>query len=47
MERYLVLAPLLLLNLPFYAVLIVAVGANLTALQRIIHIRREVTRKAG
>ena len=46
MERYLVLAPLLLLNLPFFAVLIIAVGANLTALQRIIHIRREVQKDA-
>jgi CDP-diacylglycerol--glycerol-3-phosphate 3-phosphatidyltransferase len=42
MERYLVLAPLLLLNQPFWAVLIIAVGANLTAVQRIIHIRRIV-----
>jgi CDP-diacylglycerol--glycerol-3-phosphate 3-phosphatidyltransferase len=47
MERYLVLAPLLVLNLPFWAVLIVAIGANITAVQRIIHIRREVHKQSA
>ncbi len=42
LERYLVLAPLLVFNLPLIGVAIVAVGANVTALQRIAHIRREV-----
>ncbi len=42
LERYLVLAPLLVLNQPFIGVAIIAVGANITALQRIVHIRREV-----
>lgn len=45
MERYLILAPMLVLNnwIPLIVpVLIIAVGANFTALQRIVHIRREV-----
>jgi len=42
MERYLVLAPLLLLNLPSVAVWIVAVLANITALQRIWKVRQQV-----
>ena len=45
MERYLILAPLLVLSFwipPIWPVLIIAVGANFTAIQRIIHIRREV-----
>lgn len=41
MERYFVLAPLLLLNLPLVALWIVAVLAHLTALQRIWHIRKQ------
>jgi CDP-diacylglycerol--glycerol-3-phosphate 3-phosphatidyltransferase len=44
LERYLVLAPLLVFNQPLLAVAIIAVGANITALQRIAHIRREVLR---
>jgi len=42
MERYLVLAPLLVLNLPSVAVWIVAFLANVTALQRIWKVRRQV-----
>lgn len=38
-ERYLVLAPLLVLNLPVIAIWIIALLANFTALQRIMHIR--------
>jgi CDP-diacylglycerol--glycerol-3-phosphate 3-phosphatidyltransferase len=38
-ERYIVLAPLLVFNLPLIAIAIIAVLANFTAFQRIIHIR--------
>jgi CDP-diacylglycerol--glycerol-3-phosphate 3-phosphatidyltransferase len=38
-ERYIVLIPLLLFNQPFLAVLIIAVLGNITALQRIFHVR--------
>ena len=41
MERYLVLAPLLVLNLPNIALWIIAILSNLTALQRIVDIRRQ------
>jgi CDP-diacylglycerol---glycerol-3-phosphate 3-phosphatidyltransferase len=41
MERYLVIAPLLVLNLPSIAVWIVAVLANVTALQRIWKVRQQ------
>ena len=41
-ERYIVLAPALVLNIPWLAVWIVAVLANITALQRIIDVRRQV-----
>ncbi|MBN2085464.1 MAG: CDP-alcohol phosphatidyltransferase family protein [Anaerolineales bacterium] len=40
MERYMVLCPLLILNLPFLAAAAVAVLANFTALQRIGHVYR-------
>ncbi|MCZ2126347.1 MAG: CDP-alcohol phosphatidyltransferase family protein [Anaerolineales bacterium] len=40
-ERYLVLIPLLVFNQPFWAAAIVAVLANLTALQRIYHVRAQ------
>lgn len=40
-ERYLVIAPLLLFNLPILAIWIVAVLANITALQRIWKVRRQ------
>jgi CDP-diacylglycerol--glycerol-3-phosphate 3-phosphatidyltransferase len=40
-ERYLVLAPLLLFNLPIIAIWVVAVLANVTALQRIWKVRRQ------
>jgi CDP-diacylglycerol--glycerol-3-phosphate 3-phosphatidyltransferase len=40
-ERYLVLAPLLLFNLPIIAIWVVAVFANVTALQRIWKVRRQ------
>lgn len=41
MERYLVLAPLLVLNQPSIAVWVVAVLANVTALQRIWKVRQQ------
>lgn len=41
MERYLVIAPLLLFNLPSIAVWIIAVLANITALQRIWRVRQQ------
>jgi CDP-diacylglycerol--glycerol-3-phosphate 3-phosphatidyltransferase len=44
MERYLVLAPSLVLNIPMLGLWIIAVFANLTALQRILDVRRQ-TRK--
>ncbi|MDI6694832.1 MAG: CDP-alcohol phosphatidyltransferase family protein [Anaerolineales bacterium] len=40
LERYLVLAPTLILNVPLIGVWIIAVFANFTALQRILDIRR-------
>jgi CDP-diacylglycerol---glycerol-3-phosphate 3-phosphatidyltransferase len=41
-ERYLVLAPSLVLNIPFWGLLIIAVFANFTALQRIWYVRKRV-----
>ena len=41
MERYLVLAPSLVINIPLVGVVIIAILANLTALQRIWDIRRQ------
>jgi CDP-diacylglycerol---glycerol-3-phosphate 3-phosphatidyltransferase len=45
MERYLVLAPLLLFNQPVIAVWIVAILANVTALQRIFKVRQQAHRE--
>lgn len=39
LERYIVLIPLLVFNQPFLAVSIIAVLANITAYQRILHVR--------
>ena len=39
-ERYAVLAPTLIFNIPWLGVWIIAVLANVTAMQRIIHVRR-------
>ncbi len=41
LERYLVLVPGLLFNQPLLAISIIAVFANITALQRILHVRRQ------
>jgi len=40
-ERYLVLAPALILNIPMVGVWIIAIFANLTAIQRILDVRRQ------
>ncbi len=40
-ERYLVLAPALIFNIPLIGIWIIAVFANITALQRIIDVRRQ------
>lgn len=44
MERYLVLGPALVLNLPWVALWIIAVLANVTALQRALYVRRQARR---
>lgn len=45
MERYLVLAPTLVFNIPLVGLWIIAIFANLTALQRIWDIRRQTKGK--
>jgi CDP-diacylglycerol---glycerol-3-phosphate 3-phosphatidyltransferase len=40
-ERYLILAPALLLNIPWLALWIIAIFANFTALQRILAVRKQ------
>jgi len=44
-ERYLVLIPGLIFNLPLIALIIIAVFANFTALQRILRARRDAHRR--
>lgn len=41
MERYLVLAPSLILNFPLVGIWIIAILSNFTALQRILDVRRQ------
>jgi CDP-diacylglycerol--glycerol-3-phosphate 3-phosphatidyltransferase len=41
LERYIVLIPLLILNQPFIAVVLIALLGNLTAFQRIIYVRTQ------
>lgn len=41
LERYIVLIPLLVFNQPFIAAVIIAVLANITAYQRILHVREQ------
>ncbi len=41
MERYLVLAPTLIFNVPMVGIWIIAILANVTALQRIVDVRRQ------
>jgi CDP-diacylglycerol--glycerol-3-phosphate 3-phosphatidyltransferase len=43
-ERYIVLIPGLVFNLPLYVLIIIAVLANFTALQRIMRVRRDAYR---
>ncbi len=45
MERYLVLAPCLVFNIPLVGLWILAVLGNLTALQRILDVRRQAHKK--
>jgi CDP-diacylglycerol--glycerol-3-phosphate 3-phosphatidyltransferase len=45
MERYLVLAPALVLNWPLVGLWIIALLANLTAFQRILDVRRQTRSK--
>ncbi len=45
MERYLVIAPTLILNVPLIGIWVTAIFANITALQRIIDVRRQAYRK--
>ena len=40
-ERYIVLIPLLIFNQPFIAVVVIAVLGNITAIQRILHVRAQ------
>ena len=41
LERYLVLAPTLVINRPIWGIIVIAVFANVTAIQRIIDVRRQ------
>jgi CDP-diacylglycerol--glycerol-3-phosphate 3-phosphatidyltransferase len=44
-ERYIVLIPGLIFNLPLYVLIIIAALANFTALQRILRVRRDAYRQ--
>jgi CDP-diacylglycerol--glycerol-3-phosphate 3-phosphatidyltransferase len=44
-ERYLVLIPGLIFNLPMVVLVIIAIFANFTALQRILRVRRDAYRR--
>lgn len=41
-ERYLIIGPSLLFQAPIWGVVIIAIGANFTALQRIYHVRQGI-----
>ncbi len=47
MERYFVLVPALILNYPLIGLGIIAILAHLTALQRILHVRRQAHVEMG
>ncbi len=47
LERFLVLAPLLIVRQPYFALWIIAVLANVTALQRALYVRRQARSKQG
>jgi CDP-diacylglycerol--glycerol-3-phosphate 3-phosphatidyltransferase len=40
-ERYIFLIPMLIFNQPFVAVTLIALLGNITALQRILHVRAQ------
>lgn len=44
LERYIILIPGLIFNIPMVAMIIIAIFANFTALQRILQVRRDVSR---
>ena len=44
LERYIVLAPALVFNIPWLALWVLAILANVTALQRALHVRRQAKR---
>jgi CDP-diacylglycerol---glycerol-3-phosphate 3-phosphatidyltransferase len=46
-ERFLVLLPCLIFNQPLIAVAVLALFTNITALQRILHVRSQAYEKAG
>lgn len=46
-ERFIVLIPSLVFNVPLVGVAIIAVLANITAFQRILHVRSQANAKAG
>lgn len=46
-ERFFVLIPCLIFNLPLIAVGAIALFANITALQRILHVRKQAYRSTG
>jgi CDP-diacylglycerol--glycerol-3-phosphate 3-phosphatidyltransferase len=45
MERYMVLAPSLVFNIPMVGLWIIAIFANLTALQRILDVRKQARKE--
>jgi CDP-diacylglycerol--glycerol-3-phosphate 3-phosphatidyltransferase len=47
LERYIVMAPALIFNLPWVALWIVAILANITALQRAVYVRQQALRAAA
>jgi CDP-diacylglycerol--glycerol-3-phosphate 3-phosphatidyltransferase len=47
MERYLVLAPSLVINLPWVGLWIIAIFANMTAVQRIVDVRRQAYQESN
>jgi CDP-diacylglycerol--glycerol-3-phosphate 3-phosphatidyltransferase len=47
LERYIVMAPALIFNLPWVGLWIVAILANITALQRAVYVRRQARRAAA
>jgi CDP-diacylglycerol--glycerol-3-phosphate 3-phosphatidyltransferase len=44
-ERFMVLAPSLVLNIPIVGIAIVAILANITALQRVYYVRRQALKR--